>query len=582
VTIHERRPTQPDRVTTPPKPHRSDRGGRAAQLLDLQQRAGNRATAASVQREQAAQAPTAPLSIQRSLWTTKQLEGAMGEEPGKKSANYRAIHAALDAYHRSVRTQQQHDFAAAALANPDELTARYTAEEKAVLEAIDEVVHACSKDLGARADEGGLKKKAKGALGAVSSLFRGKGLKGKSRERFQKKSAVDQLQGAAIRERVDQMTVFEDRHEAHQKALAGNVTAPNLVLGTKLGSGNLNVAFRALVDLDHQLMAGVFKAEPKGQVGSGSAGTGIPEQNSRGNFRSVATYRLDQLFKTGVTPRTELAMDNQSRFGQFMALAPGRSPQGEEVDRPTTPADASNLAALQEAIDRIGILEKKMADGTAPNGAEFELDAHRSTLADLGARYKQDPAHKDTWLKVEKLYLDLDVVDARLQQGLSNLQVLDLITGQVDRHPGNYFIDMNTDTRAVRGVQGIDNDLAFGKNITDVNQLASSESQAVKLPKVVDSALAQRILGPPGITPDDVADAVKGLLTTEEIDALKQRYVQVKAHIQSLATQQQLASLQPAAGEMAWGAATHALQQGPKESYAQKLEVALAGREKFQ
>ena len=521
------------------------------------------------------------MPIQRSLWTAKQLEGAMGEEPGKRSANYRAIQAALDAYHQSVRSQQQQDFAAAALANPDELTAKYTSEEKAVLEAIDEVVHACSKYLGARADEGGLKKTAKGALGAISSLFRGKGLKGKSRERVQKKSAVDQLQGAAIRERVEQMTVFEDRHEAHQKAMAGDVTAPNLVLGTKLGAGNLNVAFRALVDLDHQLMSGVFKAEPKGQVGSGSAGTGIPAQNSRGNFRSVATYRLDQLFKTGVTPRTELAMDHQGRFGQFMALAPGRSPQGDDVDKPTTARDAPYVEMLQEAIDRIGILEKQIADGKGDDAAIGELESHRSNLEQYGASYKKDPKNKDTWLKVEKLYLDVDVVDARLQQGLSNLQVLDLITGQVDRHPGNYFIDMDTDTRAVRGVEGIDNDLAFGKNITDVNELVNSETQSVKLPKVVDSALAQRILGPPGITPDDVAAAVTGLLTPEEIAALKQRYAQVKAHIQSLAAQQQLASLQPAAGEMAWGAATHALQQGPKESYAQKLEVALAGHDKF-
>lgn len=58
---------------------------------------------------------------------------------------------------------------------------------------------------------------------------------------------------------------------------------------------------------------------------------------------------------------------------------------------------------------------------------------------------------------------------AGLQEGLLNLQVLDVLTGQADRNPGNIFIDV-TDTGVV--VTGIDHDISFGeragKNETDL------------------------------------------------------------------------------------------------------------------
>jgi len=57
--------------------------------------------------------------------------------------------------------------------------------------------------------------------------------------------------------------------------------------------------------------------------------------------------------------------------------------------------------------------------------------------------------------------------DPAVRRGLSNLYLLDLICGQVDRHPGNYIIQVDT-TGKVIGVKGIDNDLAFGSTYKDL------------------------------------------------------------------------------------------------------------------
>lgn len=48
---------------------------------------------------------------------------------------------------------------------------------------------------------------------------------------------------------------------------------------------------------------------------------------------------------------------------------------------------------------------------------------------------------------------------------VTKLQLLDHLTGQGDRHAGNYFINIEPDGRAK--VMGIDNDQCFGHKMTD-------------------------------------------------------------------------------------------------------------------
>ena len=47
------------------------------------------------------------------------------------------------------------------------------------------------------------------------------------------------------------------------------------------------------------------------------------------------------------------------------------------------------------------------------------------------------------------------------KRSIANLQIIDFICGNVDRHAGNMFYDFDPVTKELRGVQGIDNDASF-------------------------------------------------------------------------------------------------------------------------
>ena len=65
-----------------------------------------------------------------------------------------------------------------------------------------------------------------------------------------------------------------------------------------------------------------------------------------------------------------------------------------------------------------------------------------------------------------QIYTHINLKDKRIQKNLSDLQLMDALTGQLDRHLGNIFIDSKTGK-----VTGIDNDMAFalGKTVNNTN-----------------------------------------------------------------------------------------------------------------
>ncbi|MBK8964127.1 MAG: hypothetical protein IPM75_13870 [Candidatus Competibacteraceae bacterium] len=66
--------------------------------------------------------------------------------------------------------------------------------------------------------------------------------------------------------------------------------------------------------------------------------------------------------------------------------------------------------------------------------------------------------------------------DPVVRRELTKLQWLDSLTGQVDRHSENYFIETDADGRGKR-VIGIDNDLSFGHKIEDPNHISSKRME---------------------------------------------------------------------------------------------------------
>ncbi len=103
-------------------------------------------------------------------------------------------------------------------------------------------------------------------------------------------------------------------------------------------------------------------------------------------------------------------------------------------------------------------------------------------------------------------------VKADLMRELSRLQWLDLVTGQVDRHYGNYFVHVDRTTRKVT-VKGIDNDAGFysmrvglQRFALDANRTAvfrrNLELLAEKIDRNHKANVLARLLADPGIAVD--------------------------------------------------------------------------------
>lgn len=122
---------------------------------------------------------------------------------------------------------------------------------------------------------------------------------------------------------------------------------------------------------------------------------------------------------------------------------------------------------------------------------------------------------------------------ASLQKQLMDLEVCDLISGQVDRHTGNYLIEVDGDKVTVKG---IDNDFAFGKdNVGGVplnSEIVGLFHNMPNLPRLLSREMANKLKG---LDFDrDFAPQFKDLLTAEEIKASKERFTAMKDHVATL------------------------------------------------
>lgn len=123
------------------------------------------------------------------------------------------------------------------------------------------------------------------------------------------------------------------------------------------------------------------------------------------------------------------------------------------------------------------------------------------------------------------------VSDGLFQQGsdlnkdIADIQVLDYICGNIDRHEGNLFYDVDEKTGLIKGIQGIDNDSAFGLYSSGKNgrnfRLSGTDSLTV-----VSADMAKKISN---ISPEMLKFALRGRgLTDKEIQAACGRLIEVK------------------------------------------------------
>lgn len=123
-------------------------------------------------------------------------------------------------------------------------------------------------------------------------------------------------------------------------------------------------------------------------------------------------------------------------------------------------------------------------------------------------------------------YMKLEMKDfdnPQLLRSLADLQILDYLCANTDRHNGNFFLRLDTsdpEHPTISGVQGIDNDNSFGTLATGgVMQLASNKNLKVISSDMAEKVMAmepedlERILEPYQLTKDEM-NAAYGRLTT--------------------------------------------------------------------
>lgn len=116
--------------------------------------------------------------------------------------------------------------------------------------------------------------------------------------------------------------------------------------------------------------------------------------------------------------------------------------------------------------------------------------------------------------------------DPTLMSKLNALQMIDFLAGQIDRHQGNYMIEVDNSGNVI-GVTGIDNDMSFGtKNKDELAQRGAR--QLPPLGMYFDKAMANKILA---LDPALVRLALSDLLSPGEVNATLERLQLLKQRI---------------------------------------------------
>jgi hypothetical protein len=134
-------------------------------------------------------------------------------------------------------------------------------------------------------------------------------------------------------------------------------------------------------------------------------------------------------------------------------------------------------------------------------------------------------------IDIEAVSTEPNDLTANFQKALMDLQVLDLLTGQLDRHMGNYIIEVSGDDVHLTA---IDNDGSFGEKNIPLNTLSEKKDlfQYKGLPPVMTQSMANSL---EQLTPEKLRNALQESgLEQPEIDLAVQRLLVLKQHATNL------------------------------------------------
>lgn len=116
------------------------------------------------------------------------------------------------------------------------------------------------------------------------------------------------------------------------------------------------------------------------------------------------------------------------------------------------------------------------------------------------------------------------------QREMIKLQLLDSLTGQADRHSGNYMVEVTNGE--VSGIKAIDSDFCMGPQPGDPEDIVGRHGVHLPhLPPVVDKDMARAIRA---MTHDDIERMCDNMFDDETVQAAKDRLDAVKDHLDKL------------------------------------------------
>ena len=279
-------------------------------------------------------------------------------------------------------------------------------------------------------------------------------------------------------------------------------------------SSRRKAAFALLTEVRSELFRVRNKVKPLSDSDFNDAHLLRQEQGKYGGQLS----KLDEV-EYGFGVEGESKVEGKTTTGLFK---PGMSEFEDTFDRTRAPGagmEKNDPRIVERNLAMYAVDKLLAADIIAPT---WKAKHHRD-----GAELEGIVMEKVEGKSGDKLGKDDPIrQDPDFRRGLSNLYLLDLICNQVDRHPGNYIVQMK-DGKVV-GVRGIDNDLSFGPKLPEIQMPGVGKGAMMRRfmraglfadeLTEIDHDFAQRIIGL-SEEPDLLRNALRPLLRDNEIEA---------------------------------------------------------------
>jgi hypothetical protein len=245
--------------------------------------------------------------------------------------------------------------------------------------------------------------------------------------------------------------------------------------------------------------------------------------------RDVAYSRLNALFGFDISVRTQLSKSEEGDTSSLMDMGSGRDASsflfytgGEWAETASAWANADYQAEIEKMEELISKLREDLSGEQNPQFQE---------------RLKADLASKQAALaKLKKRGAapTLNLADPRLSLQFFKMSVLDLVAGHVDRHAGNYMIDVSAEGGP--RLTAIDNDTSFGPT-TDIETSKQMQGTGQVRPALeeafafVPPEVKNRVME---VTEEDIRNTLAGLLTEPQITAACIRFDKLQKHFEKL------------------------------------------------